>query len=64
MFQEEEVRILEEQITQQQLQIESKTTIYKEQEANQMALLEKYKEIDEQLKAKIEAGDSVKVCDG
>ncbi|XP_045158887.2 structural maintenance of chromosomes protein 6-like isoform X2 [Mercenaria mercenaria] len=57
---EEEVKMLEEQLSSHQLQLESKTTIHKEQEQLQENLQEQYKQIDVQIRSKIDAGDAIK----
>ncbi|XP_060559553.1 structural maintenance of chromosomes protein 6-like isoform X2 [Ruditapes philippinarum] len=57
---EEEVKMLEELLANDTAQLESKTTVYQEQEQVQEKLQEAYKEIDVQIRSKIDAGDAIK----
>jgi hypothetical protein len=53
--------MLEELLANDTAQLESKTTVYQEQEQVQEKLQEEYKEIDVQIRSKIDAGDAIKV---
>ncbi|KAL4235898.1 Structural maintenance of chromosomes protein 6 [Mactra antiquata] len=57
---EEEVRLLDDQISKQESDIENKRSIYKEHDAILKELTQQFREVDEKRKAMTEAEDSVK----
>ena len=63
LFQEEEVKMLEELLAKDEAELEKKKTVHEDQEQLQEKLHEEYKEIDVQIRSKIDAGDAIKVSE-
>ena len=60
-FQEEEIQTLQEQISQNEAKLEQSCVSYEREEARQRELEQKFRDIEQGMKSKIEAADGIKV---
>ena len=61
--QEEEIQVLEEQLKDQETQLEAKAAVFETENNKQIELEARCKEIEAQMKAKMEAAEAIKVKD-